>query len=259
MSIKRIDPKEAKITLLTEEQAEKLPIEMLKRGCRWWLRSPTNSRYAANVSRDGWSNYCRNVNDAYIGVVPAFIIDNLNTDFGNKVYVDKLQCTVVGENLVLADEVVCQHRYDENSSDWETSELKAFIESDEFAEKYVLDHAECELQAECENLESETLRQATADALSLIDSQKAEIKNLEYCYTQARRYNDSLAEGCNEMCKRETKSEAIKEFAERLKTHRRKMSSSDFGGDFWDTAVLESDIDSLVKEMTENRRIDYEN
>lgn len=52
-------------------------------------------------------------------------------------------------------------------------------------------------------------------------------------------------------CMAYQKSEAIKNFAEELKTHRRKMSSSDFGGEFWDTAVLESDIDSLVKKATE--------
>ena len=45
------------------------------------------------------------------------------------------------------------------------------------------------------------------------------------------------------------KAEAIKEFAERLKTHTRKMQSSDFSGEFWDRAVLASDIDNLIKEM----------
>lgn len=45
------------------------------------------------------------------------------------------------------------------------------------------------------------------------------------------------------------KSEAIKEFANKLKKHSRKMQSSDFSGDFWDVAVLVEDIDNLVKEM----------
>lgn len=45
------------------------------------------------------------------------------------------------------------------------------------------------------------------------------------------------------------KVHAIKEFAERLKNHKRKMSSSDWGGDFWDEAVLVSEINNLVKEM----------
>ena len=45
------------------------------------------------------------------------------------------------------------------------------------------------------------------------------------------------------------KSEAYKEFAEKIKKHSRKMQSSDFSGDFWDAAVLVEDIDKLVEEM----------
>lgn len=45
------------------------------------------------------------------------------------------------------------------------------------------------------------------------------------------------------------KSESVKEFANKLKKHSRKMQSSDFSGDFWDEAVLVEDIDNLVKEM----------
>lgn len=45
------------------------------------------------------------------------------------------------------------------------------------------------------------------------------------------------------------RAEAIKEFAERLKEHSRKMQSSDFSGEFWDRAMIVTDIDNLVKEM----------
>lgn len=45
------------------------------------------------------------------------------------------------------------------------------------------------------------------------------------------------------------KSDAYKEFATKLKLHRRKMSSSDFGGEFWDYAVLEEDIYATLKEL----------
>ena len=45
------------------------------------------------------------------------------------------------------------------------------------------------------------------------------------------------------------KSDAYKEFATKLKLHRRKMSSSDFSGEFWDYAVLEESIDSTLKEL----------
>ena len=47
------------------------------------------------------------------------------------------------------------------------------------------------------------------------------------------------------------KSDAYKEFATKLKLHRRKMSSSDFGGEFWGYAVLEEDIYATLKELEE--------
>lgn len=48
---------------------------------------------------------------------------------------------------------------------------------------------------------------------------------------------------------KEQKSETIKEFWSKLKTHTRKMKSSDFSGEFWDKAILVEDGDNLVKEM----------
>ena len=47
----------------------------------------------------------------------------------------------------------------------------------------------------------------------------------------------------------EVKAEAIKEFADKVKSHSRKMQSSDFSGEFWDKAVLVADIDNLLKEL----------
>ena len=50
----------------------------------------------------------------------------------------------------------------------------------------------------------------------------------------------------------ETKSEAYKEFWSKLKSHSRKMQSSDFSGEFWDKAVLVEDGDNLLKGMVNN-------
>lgn len=50
---------------------------------------------------------------------------------------------------------------------------------------------------------------------------KAENKSIRYCYEQAKSYNNTLAESCEKNCKRfnmTTRAEAIKEFAERLKS-----------------------------------------
>lgn len=52
--MKHFDPKEAKITLLTIEQAKKLHKDILARGKWWWLQSPGNYRDGtAGVRYDG--------------------------------------------------------------------------------------------------------------------------------------------------------------------------------------------------------------
>lgn len=93
------------------------------------------------------------------------------------------------------------------------------------------------------------------DSLDLINRQKAEIERLR---SMNRAKLATIHDLQIEL--KIAKSEAIKEFAERLKDHSRKMQSSDFSGDFWDEAVdfsgdtwdeavLVEDIDELVKEM----------
>ena len=137
------------ITLLTIEQAKRLPRELLACGEWWWLRSPGYIQdYAAYVYIDGSvyyrGDYVRNV----VGCVrPAFVIPGLDSKIYDKVhiggyrytldgdYIGGCVCTVVDKDLVLADDVVCYHRFDAKSNDWNKSELKAFIESDEFLKK----------------------------------------------------------------------------------------------------------------------------
>lgn len=81
-------------------------------------------------------------------------------------------------------------------------------------------------------------------AIDLINRQKAEIEE------KAERLRNILPVVA------ELKTEAVEEFAERLKEHSRKMQSSDFSGEFWDRAVLVEDIDNLVKEFTEGKNND---
>ena len=42
---------------------------------------------------------------------------------------------------------------------------------------------------------------------------------------------------------------SYKEFAEKLKQHKRKMKGFDWSDEFWDYAVLAEDIDNILKEM----------
>ena len=137
------------ITLLTIEQAERLPRELLACGEWWWLRSPGYFQdIAADVSTDGSVLYLGYaVNNDSDCVRPAFVIPGLDSKIYDKVhiggyrytldgdYIGGCVCTVVDKDLVLADDVVCRHRFDAKSNDWNKSELKAFIESDEFLKK----------------------------------------------------------------------------------------------------------------------------
>lgn len=110
-----------------------MPEDILLLDNWWWLRSPSNYQgYAAGVtyggSVEGYSVSCDSV-----GVRPAFRINNLKLLFGEKVYISKTLCTVIGEGLLLSDKIICQHNFDGKfKNDWETSELKRFIESDYF-------------------------------------------------------------------------------------------------------------------------------
>lgn len=93
--------------------------------------------------------------------------------------------------------------------------------------------------------EDRRCRMETAvNALGFIIRQQAEIEELKIKLSSMR-----MAANSYKMHYEDGKSEGIKEFAERLKKHSRKMQSSDFSGDFWDAAVLVEDIDNLVKEM----------
>lgn len=49
--------------------------------------------------------------------------------------------------------------------------------------------------------------------------------------------------------KSKIKKQAYKEFAEKLKQHKRKMKGFDLNDEFWDYAVLVETIDNLLKEM----------
>ena len=49
--------------------------------------------------------------------------------------------------------------------------------------------------------------------------------------------------------KSKIKKQAYKEFAEKLKQHKRKMKGFDLNDEFWDYAVLVETINNLLKEM----------
>lgn len=114
-------------------------------------------------------------------------------------------------------------------------------------------------------------------ALDLINRQKTEIEALKMEFSEMRdKANSYKAE--NERLKVENmfaiaernafdtsfnkvlkqfknaKAEAYKEFAEKLKQHKRKMRGFDLNEEFWDYAVLVEDIDDFLKEMVNEEK-----
>ena len=100
----------------------------------WWVRSPGNNTYLAADVRNVGSVSIRGyyIDDDSVAVRPAFKIRNLITKTGEKVFVSNTLCTVIDTNAVLSDSGICLHRFDPCTNDYEKSEIKAFINSDEF-------------------------------------------------------------------------------------------------------------------------------
>lgn len=130
-------------------------------------------------------------------------------------------------------------------------------------ETYDFETTNCPLveEMECRSL----LAQKALDLITRQQSEIERLQNILMCFIGAlgkvRKIDDideisliPLMSELNKQYRAELKAEAYKEFAERLKRNTRKMSSSDFGGEFWDKAVLVSDIDNLVKEMANNNK-----
>lgn len=135
IEIKQFDISEIdEITLLSIEEVEKIPQSIRACGRRWWLRSPGyNQKFVAYVYDDGDIN--ENGDFIYFDtntVRPVFKISNLESNIGAPIRINKTWCTVIDKGLVLADNPICNHRFHEKSNEWESSELKEFINSDEF-------------------------------------------------------------------------------------------------------------------------------
>lgn len=124
----------SEITLLTIEQAERLPKELLSCGEWWWLRSPgSNWDAIAGVNCDGSVDLAGVDGFTNFACVrPAFFVPDLNPKLGAKVQIGNHMCTVIEKDLVLADSVVCRDLF--GLTPWDKSYLKKFLGSDEFKE-----------------------------------------------------------------------------------------------------------------------------
>ncbi len=134
--IPKFEPDEVEEIILLSieewEKAKKIPT-VPDHTSRWWLRSPgENSDCACYIDYFGYVyGYC-NTDLTVIGVRPTFKIPGLSFNVGEKIFVGNTLCTVIYSEYILSDSIICKHRFDENTNDYNKSEIKKFINSDEF-------------------------------------------------------------------------------------------------------------------------------
>lgn len=126
------------ITLLSIEEAQKLPIEVRKYSVWWWLRSPGDNPYiAATASHFGYVV----PNGDYVdydleGVRPVLTIKNLdsqNLTLYSNILINEKKFIVIGQDAVLYDDRPIRHYFNRRlaqGNDYETSGIKKFVEND---------------------------------------------------------------------------------------------------------------------------------
>ena len=126
------------VTLLTKEQWEEViatvPNIPIETNWWWWTSSPAVSDNDTSkvwcVGREG-EMHRYSVSYGNCGIRPLITVFDLEADPGEKVTIS-LSCTgtVVGKKTVLVDKIIAVRRFDENSSSYNNSEIKSFIEAE---------------------------------------------------------------------------------------------------------------------------------
>ena len=136
------------LELLSIEEAEKLPESVRKYNSVYWLRSPSRNplypernQYAACVSYEGWIlDFGYHVHRKPLAVRPVLKISNpkpSDLELYKKYYVnnDKFMGIYIGDNKFLYTGKIIKQRfnkepdnYDEESNNYETSEIKQFVD-----------------------------------------------------------------------------------------------------------------------------------
>lgn len=136
MRMNKIDTRDIRgITLLSTEEAESIPENIRATGDKYWLRSRGHlSSHAALIYRFGGVCYAGcTVNYSNCDIRPALIIPNLRSygfeDYSKVKLFDKNWFVINDLGYLLLDGDLGEHIFDEESNDYETSEIKGFIEN----------------------------------------------------------------------------------------------------------------------------------
>lgn len=124
------------ITLLSVEEAEQLPEDVLAADDSWWLRSPGRDCYYAAIVHDvgyvhGYGLYVY----YYLGVRPALIVNLESSNLANEdkiLYRDHIW-TAVLDRYLLCDDFIGTRQFRSdwravNANDYEASDIKKYIE-----------------------------------------------------------------------------------------------------------------------------------
>lgn len=130
--IEKISGTPIALDLLSIEEVKKLPIKIRQYDCWWWLRSPGYySDSIANVNTNGF--VFEDGDYVYVGsyaVCPALTISNLKS-FNLKLYsaynLFGYNWIYIGNNKFLYKDKIIRHWFDEESNDYETSDIKQFL------------------------------------------------------------------------------------------------------------------------------------
>ena len=99
----------------------------------WWLRDPDEDDYLVYAVANGGVVDCWGFPPrTLLGVRPAFIVKNTGLKRGDKLLVGNTVCTILKDDLVLSDTVIALHKFDRRTNNYDKSEIKQYINSDEF-------------------------------------------------------------------------------------------------------------------------------
>ena len=121
-----------KIFLLSAEEYKKYEDKIPLIRDSWWLRSPGYDQFfAAFVYGNGPLNYGGDdVNNDAVAVRPALRIDNPqsgNLKIGDRFVEADFPWIVIGDGLAIAEVPIAWRRFDAESNDYETSEIRQFL------------------------------------------------------------------------------------------------------------------------------------
>lgn len=120
------------IFLLSKEEYEKYRDRIPKLGWFWWLKSSGYGSYnAMYVGSDGYvSDIGVSVGNDNVLVRPALRISNLksfNSGGKNKIVFNGVTWVKIDENLYISELPIDFRRFDEESNNYETSEVRKFL------------------------------------------------------------------------------------------------------------------------------------